>query len=462
MKKFYDMHMHVFDLSHPNLLAFIKRDGLLDPATISEFLFNAVIENKRDIFRAWLGASIGKRRLLSEIESAVENIFEKGSVFNKVINLLSIMENPIEYQFLILEYFLKNKKPIVSDKNELKVDNEIYNKIVLCPLLMDFGNKNINNDKVFYDKSPKKPISKQVEDVLNAIRIYNSGTLGPDDKGNLRIKNGDSNESDNKLFEIYPFMGLNTENYSLKELEELFDKFFDGYENDTTEQRKQKLKNNFGKFDGNLDKKKLPYFFVGIKVYPPLGFDPWPADKNKLQKVKLLYKTAIKKKIPVITHCSDGGYNTVGTKESAWKLTDPGEKWTQALAFSDNQSDFSKLKLCFAHFGSESTKKKGRKSWSEKIIDLIEKYDNVYTDISCCSGTPLYYRNLNSLIDRSTPKLKHRIMYGSDFSINLLANDDEQSYNHTTEKFIRNNKGATKHLLCARNPEKFLFDTGVF
>jgi len=57
----------------------------------------------------------------------------------KIRNVLSFMESSILYDFLILDHFLKNKEKIVSENNEFKVGTLEFNKIVLCPLIMDFG-----------------------------------------------------------------------------------------------------------------------------------------------------------------------------------------------------------------------------------------------------------------------------------------------------------------------------------
>ncbi len=64
--------------------------------------------------------------------------------------------------------------------------------------------------------------------------------------------------------------------------------------------------------------------FAGIKLYPPLGFEPWPNNSEELTKVELLYDTCIKQNIPVIPHCSTGGFLV----ESNYKaFSDPSKQW---------------------------------------------------------------------------------------------------------------------------------------
>lgn len=455
MKKFYDIHMHAFDLSHPNLLAFIKREGLLDKKTISD----AILNN----FKWHMGLGYSFKWLFpGYIRKVIEKKIDKELLqgyLPRIVNTLSIFENPIEYQFLILDYFLKNKEAIVSSSNQLKIENEVYDSIVLCPLLMDFGKKNIEYSKeVFYDQTPKKPIKKQVEDVLNAIRIYYTHSLIKNEENRMQLVKDDVVKD--KLFEIYPFMGLNTANYTAGKLEALLDKFFSGYENDTPKSRQVNLKEKLGQFKNNLDDETqdFTYFFAGIKVYPPLGFNPWPKeDSEELKKVEDLYKTCVERRIPIMTHCSGGGFS-VFAKEQARELSNPAKGWSEVL------SQYPNLKLCFAHFGSlKGDDNQPLATWRKTIIELTQKYDYVYTDFSCSEGDD-YYKELNADIDREDQThLKDKILFGTDFSINLFANENEKSYNGYLKRYLDDTHlGETKkHQLCSVNPERFLFDTSV-
>ena len=85
-KTFYDIHMHAFNLSHPSLLAFIQR------LKIHRYL----------ILNSFLGPLAS---------------FFIGANFNKVKNLLAVMENDIGSCFLMLEEFLKK-----GDEKEIKTD----------------------------------------------------------------------------------------------------------------------------------------------------------------------------------------------------------------------------------------------------------------------------------------------------------------------------------------------------
>lgn len=444
MKKFYDIHMHALDLSHPNL---------------SAFLFKA------DLFSSMINWKLRLKTLLVPILSIlpdriianqVKKIFDENPFIK---NTLSFYETPIEYQFLLVDYFLKNPSSIqdcmVTAQNELSFDGETYNKIVLCPLTIDFGYKNLNEDGVFYNKAPYKPIAKQLGDLFYSIYTYYRFELVPDNnprKLQLQEINKPFEEiKQEKLFEIYPFMGLNTQNYPLEKLKGtatkigLLEKYFSNFKHsDTATVRQKRLYDKMGVFNGKMyenDESIYKDIFAGIKVYPQLGFDPYPEDEAELAKVEFLYNYCIQKRIPIMSHCSDGGFK-VGNFDN---YTNPQTKWKQVI------EKFPKLTLCFAHFGSQQT---GKKDWRKAIIELA-KYDNVFTDISCNNSTKNYYKELNKTINNAN-HLKDKIMYGSDFSINMFASK-VSSYNSYLKTFIDAVPLDTKIELAVHNPENFLF-----
>ncbi len=146
------------NLSHPNLLAFIQKLNLpfiLLFAPLFPFLF--------------------KEKL------------------RRVKNLLSVMENDLGTMLLMIEHFLVEDKSL-WENGGLKIGGKVYSKIVLTPLLMDFGYKGRSDPEIFYNLPSQKPITDQVCNLFNGIKKY--------------VK-----ESKYRLFEIYPFLGLNTQNY---------------------------------------------------------------------------------------------------------------------------------------------------------------------------------------------------------------------------------------------------------
>lgn len=354
---FYDIHCHAFNLSHANLIAIIKR----------VFSKLARVSNKRYLrilFRIFMPIASIPASVILVIISVAFSLFPAkmqkiGMKFlrflglNKVINLLSAMQNDLGSLFILME---KDMKTLSKNEGHLEVGGSTYNKIVLTPLMMDFGYKGIDCFPNIHYEVYEKPIVEQAIDLFDGIKKYR-------------------NNNPNGIFEIYPFLGLNTQNYPFNDetsdtmdnklnlsklptelknkidylhprfhfkgkmtqdemerlksvfkgkvdkdriqrifeksqnigkrstLKNLLDKYFKKFSQEKADDRYAKLKNEFlkmEKFDGNIEAEEFGnYNFAGIKVYPPLGFNPWPERPEKdvieLEKVKLLYSYCQKK-----------------------------------------------------------------------------------------------------------------------------------------------------------------------
>lgn len=406
-KTFFDIHCHAMNLSHPSLLSFVKK------MNIDTLLFL----NSVPVVSTVLSKFIDTR-------------------LNRVMNLLSVMERDLGDFFLLME---KDVEPFLHDGG-LEICGSSYGRMVLTPLMMDFGYKGVDSyPGIHYRDLPRKPIVEQVIDLFNGIRKY------------VRT-------SRLHLFEIYPFLGINTRNYDMESTSEstglvgLLEKYFGPFRSDPLSERRERLHSAMGRFSGDIEHLG-PYAFAGIKVYPPLGFDPWPADNpDELAKVEYLYEFCAARGIPITTHCSGGGYHT---HEQANAFTDPG-KWARAL------SRHPALKLNLAHLGKQD-KAWGlfpRKAWQQSVIGLIAEYDHVYTDFSCCGFDQDFYARLSDTI-RDQPaetrdRLRQRILFGTDFMINLLWTD---SYRNYLDVFSRQRyfRSLDAHQLCSVNPQSFLF-----
>jgi hypothetical protein len=362
-------------------------------------------------------------------------------------NLLSIMEGATEFHFLYNDYYL-GKGP-----GYFGVGGK-FEKIVLTPLLMDFGYKDLDNHDCFYNHPPAKPILNQVVDMFNSIWFYYNYdlVLHPTKRYRLKLVKSTTPKSD-KLFEIYPFLGINTQNYKLDDIKEMFDKYFGGYEDDTPLERQKRLFEKSGtvKFDmeelifgKGVANDHYRYLFAGIKLYPPLGFDPWPEkNSDEMEKVIFMYGECAKKRLPITVHCSDNGFVA---SPYAKQLTDPRNGWASFLSLPG----YDNLKLNFAHFGSQSD---GKKEWREEIFDRMRKDDRVYSDCSCRTPQAKDYRVVKDFFDMGLGK---GLLFGTDFLINLLWSD---SYNEYLANFIETPylTDEQKIIMCNVNPEKFLF-----
>lgn len=442
-RRLYDIHYHLFDLSHPNLQSFLLRDDLITKESIRKLIgkFPFLIR----ILPVWF-----IRLFAGKVSREVRELLQNDA--GRVLNLLSMMEGAIEYHFLLVEYYLLNKH---SGKTDSPLNG--FSTLVICPLIIDFGYKGMEKADWFYNFPPAKPVVKQVIDVLNASYFYYNYDIiiHPDKPEKFKLIPATGNK-ENKFFEIYPFLGINTVNYELDEIAELLNKYFRGYENDRTPgERHAKLFRKLGTARIDIEdmifrsKEKeesdfYTYLFAGIKLYPPLGFDPWPSHNMKeLDKVKFLYSECIRKAIPLTVHCSDGGFITSPDSES---FTNPAEKWKEVL----NLPEYKNLRINFAHLGNQ---KEGRTEWRETIMDLIKPDGNVYTDCSCVTSGINNYATVKKIMNVNN---ESKILFGTDFIINLIWSD---SYNQYLENLLETPHltGYQKELISEKNPAKFLF-----
>jgi hypothetical protein len=454
IKRFYDIHFHAFNLSHPDLTSFVKRfilDNSKKLVLITTIVFVLIIALNR--FQSILLPVIliglisviyicGLILLLfpSRISTCLFDLFAR--VLRRPLNTIALMENDLGNYFLLAERELREN---VLIQGKLKIEDTLYDKIVVTPLMMDFGNKNIFSKRLPYAKYPvSKPIVQQVTDLFNGVHRYLKKTHERGEAG---------------IFEIYPFLGINTQNYTVDEITELLEKYFKDYRGSETE-----LCQKMGSFSGNIDEMNSN-FFAGIKVYPPLGFDPMPTDQNELEKVRALYGYCVDKGIPITSHCSDGGFR-VDSFLMSNKRTSP-DKWKSVL------KKFPKLKLNLAHMGRQGKMKTmflpryRKQSWTDTVFDLIAEYENCYTDFSCRGFDNKYYRQLRNLIERKSLdlspvlagkqyKLEDKILFGSDFMINLLWIDSYSKYLKVFQGTSYFSKEA-KEKFCCNNPMNFLF-----
>ncbi len=284
-----------------------------------------------------------------------------------------------------------------------------------------------------------RPIVEQVVDLFRGIREYVQTESSPA----LAEKYPALGPETRRAFEIYPFLGLNPANYTKERIADLLGKYFGEYTG-----RREDFRARLGGFDGNIEGMGS-HFFAGIKVYPPLGFDPWPeGDEDAMAKVELLYATCSEKGIPLTTHGGSGGFVAVDREEL--KAITAVDKWAAVLGH------YPDLKVNLAHFPLG----KGDKGRREATVDLVLRHENVYVDISCRATGDPYYRELRKLLDQlsaaDAEKLRSRILFGTNFAVNLMWID---SYNGYLGLFSRTTAltPEEKHAFCSTNPERFLF-----
>lgn len=386
---FYDVHCHALTLSHPSFLAFTK--------TL----------RSRGLEEAY--AQISSPNYL------IAALFFKGG--DRIRNMLSVMERDVLSIFELMEDDLAGKfsdpedEPPIIGSGELRIGDLRFDKLVLCPLVIDFeGVVYIPSEGTYYDRPSVKPVRAQIRDVLEGIRDYRRHR--PDG-----------------MLELRPFVGVDPRHYTIEELASFLD----------------------SSFVGSCEPSGL---FAGVKVYPPLGFDPWPEEGEARDKVELLWSFCEARDIPVVSHCDDQGFRVVPLEE-AWRITSPN-LWASVLEAHPD------LRLDFAHFGMQYSRPLGKgpsNEWTDRIVELMGSYPNVYADISFDGAEAEYYRWLEIYMEKQGRKgselLAERLMFGSDFMVNLTKVSSYAEYYRIFSRSAFSDE--LKLRLGHDNPERFLF-----
>ncbi|MDY4066525.1 amidohydrolase family protein [Bullifex sp.] len=414
MNPFFDIHFHVMTFKEPNLAAFFSS---LDTSAAS-----------------FLQGNITKDYIIT-----LNSIF-KGQFLSQVENTLTAFSRPIDETFKMMEDDLKGKYrresnkadypsvPYLRDK-KLYFRDQVYDRIFLSPLLMDFSQTQSTIDKLYYSFTAFDKITPYALDTISAINKYY--------------------ENDEGIFEFYPFIGINPSAHSFEFLVNHLNRFVD-------------ITHNIHPSHKLNDKERI---FFGVKLYPPLGFDPWPQDSQELKKVRYLYDFCSKNRVPIITHCDDQGFKGIDPTQ-ARKFTDPAT-WKTVL------ENYPSLIIDFAHVGREYAinskiglldnvqariKKLPTGEWFYTLMDMIKEYDNVYTDISftgCYKDFYITFLNyLDLLNENDRERIESRILFGSDFSVNLLRVESYLNYYHIFDSSPFSDE--LIHKMVSINPMNFL------
>ncbi len=209
--------------------------------------------------------------------------------------------------------------------------------------------------------------------------------------------------------------------------------------------------------------------YRGIKLYAPAGFSPLDP---VLMDTDGVYAFCQENNIPITVHCSYGGFATLmkTVRINGW-IHDKGNlikidnklvefqknglegDWVEERADTLNHpllwekvlKAYPKLTLNLAHFGN------GHPDWQQKILELMNLYPNLYTDLSCWSELK-EVKDAKYCYDQQPESIQKRILYGSDFFLNLLFSDSFEVY---LDNF-RTTFGADFEKIAGENPRRFL------
>jgi len=298
---------------------------------------------------------------------------------------------------------------------------ENFDQIILTPLVMDFSKL---TDSV-------EEVSDQLVELLSAIN-HAKPIL-----------------SKNKT-KVLPFFGLDL-------------RHFNDCEN--THAIKQKIDAlSMGNFDFQWNKKQkttgkiINGTIPGFKLYPSIGFSPFPKKKKERDRYMNFYRLCADSGIPITVHCqsiSSGSYKSAADSiETLNGYLNP-VNWSNVLKTVEN------LKINLAHFGGDKVlrntflnqqtypRKRPAKTWTWEIVKMLKRYPNTYADISAFNfnvqswldalGVMLILDEngfYDAFVENPTGqlhKLSDKILWGSDWP--MVIDDWKDRYQQLYDKF---------------------------
>ncbi len=223
------------------------------------------------------------------------------------------------------------------------------------------------------------------------------------------------------------------------------------------------------RFINNIYPKQI---FCGVKLYTPNGYSPSDDD---LMKTGGLYDFCCKNNIPITAHNSYAGFATplkeieifgdIYLNNEVKPVHDYvtfknafTDGWVQDRAEKLNHPDiwdqvvlkkYPKLKLNLAHFGN------GCPEWQDKVFEMTLKYPNFYTDLSCWTDKDKLSKFHDKYFVKTTDShFKEKVLYGSDFYLDLLFIDSFQEY---FNNFLQVFNAEEFTQIALTNAKRFLF-----
>lgn len=206
--------------------------------------------------------------------------------------------------------------------------------------------------------------------------------------------------------------------------------------------------------------------FMGVKMYPPLGYSPdykskdnppW-LNKNLFE----LYTFCSKNKVPITAHTSPGGIRGFGSSpRKASRLAHPIE-WFNVL------NDFPKLKVNLAHYGGNSSFTKTftgdfpdsppkvyKTPWANIIRFYSREFGNVWGDIAFhdnITENPSTYSQ--AIREACSLYTGDRVLFGTDYPLHEII----VSYNDLIGTLKDEMDPTQWKLISQINPHNFLYE----
>ncbi|MGI6433531.1 MAG: amidohydrolase family protein [Sphaerochaetaceae bacterium] len=402
---FFDAHMHAMNLLHPSFVSFVE--SVAD--NVGEFITSGALSPGYLLTPANRGQQ-GFITLLNMFTIFERSIGEIFGIMEKDLEgtFTSVQDKPSENVIYPPKPYIRNKKFYFRDK--------AYDSYALIPLVMDFSRTDDEQQgRSYYSVGQQNKILSYIEDTLAGIQEYRSNQP----KG---------------LLEFFPFLGINPEAHELSFVKELLHTHL-----------------------------VADHIFKGVKLYPPLGTNPWPEDEDELKKMRFVYEFCLEHDLGIITHCDDQGFRAVSPK-LAQQYTNPAS-WKPVFA------EYPLLRVDFAHYGRQYSpigksplhllldRPFTTDPWFVALMELIGTYEHIYADFSFSGTRAEFYEQLhtylNQLEDQQlAEKIRHRSMFGSDFSVNLAKVESYSNYLRIFETSPFSDEEID--LFASQNPMRFL------
>jgi predicted TIM-barrel fold metal-dependent hydrolase len=237
--------------------------------------------------------------------------------------------------------------------------------------------------------------------------------------------------------------------------------------------------------------------FIGLKLYTSLGYSPTHPVLYDNTNHESVYGYCEKHQIPITIHSSIEGFSHMldqtyidgdiyypasGKPVTASHLYEDGivkyDKNLRSFNFTGITSErllmlnhpvlwrkvlekYPNLKINLAHFGGVIQMSKFAKGdqtafWPAYVIDIMETFPNVYTDLSCYynpDNNPDYLKDIyQNVYLKLSDSVKSRVQYGSDYYMTALYDTSLKDY----IKAFREAFAEDFTKISEENPRKFL------
>ncbi len=204
--------------------------------------------------------------------------------------------------------------------------------------------------------------------------------------------------------------------------------------------------------------------FLGVKMYPPLGYHPDPDlfynERHVSAELDALYDYCESEDIPITAHCSRGG----AYADDLMAAKPLREVYTRPRAWAGVLKRHPRLRLNLAHFGGDMLGPPAGDSWFHEALELLSGHPNLFLDVSYhdealtkTTAKP-YFELLVKLLDNASPA-RERILLGTDWPMTR--------HTWTLDEYLRPFRDPKnlpeplfRQLACV-NPKRFLFPSGL-